>query len=82
MSTTDDTTNTNTSEEPSKKRGRGRPRTAGKVRIVPLPHAEPDPRKLGRAFLALVLHQAAQSEAPIVDTTTEKNDEEVADGNA
>lgn len=40
------------------KRGRGRPKTSNQVRIVPVPHQPPDARKLGRAFLALALHQA------------------------
>lgn len=43
------------------KRGRGRPQSSNRVRIVPIPHAEPDARKLGRAFLALALHQANQT---------------------
>lgn len=54
-------------------RGRGRPETANQLRIVPLPHANPDPQKLGRALLALALHQAAD-DAPEhvsdVDTTS------------
>jgi hypothetical protein len=45
------------------KRGRGRPPTSRDFRIVPIPHAKPDAKKLGRAFLALALHQAAQAEA-------------------
>ena len=40
--------------------GRGRPSTSGDVRILPIPHERPDARKLGRAFLALALHQAAR----------------------
>ena len=39
-------------------RGRGRPTTSVNVRIVPIPHEQPSARKLGRAFLALALHQA------------------------
>lgn len=38
---------------------RGRPTSANRVRIVAEHHAEPDARKLSRAFLALALHQAA-----------------------
>lgn len=60
--------------------GRGRPSASGKVRIVPIPHETPDARKLGRAFLALALHQAAQSTRPEahesrVATDTEGNRE-------
>lgn len=40
--------------------GRGRPATSHTVRIIPIPREHPDARKLGRAFLALALHQAAQ----------------------
>ena len=39
--------------------GRGRPVTTNNVRVVPIPHEQPDARKLGRAFLALARHQAA-----------------------
>lgn len=45
-------------------KGRGRPATSGNIRIVPVPHDQPDARKLGRAFLALALHQASQADAP------------------
>lgn len=38
--------------------GRGRPGTAHQLRVVPVPHSNPDPRKLGRALLALALHRA------------------------
>jgi len=41
------------------KRTRGRPGESNQVRIVPVPRPQPDVRKLGRAFLALALHQAA-----------------------
>lgn len=49
------------------KRGRGRPQSSDRVRIVPIPHAEPDARKLGRAFLALALHQANQNASAEAD---------------
>jgi hypothetical protein len=45
------------------KRGRGRPRTSRDFRIIPIPHANPDAKKLGRAFLALALLQAAADSA-------------------
>jgi hypothetical protein len=38
----------------------GRPVTSNRVWILPEPNEELDARKLGRAFLALALHQAAQ----------------------
>lgn len=44
-------------------KGRGRPTTAHQLRIVPVPHSNPDPRKLGRALLALALHQAQEDAA-------------------
>ena len=50
------------------KRGRGRPRTSTQVRIVPVPHKQPDVRKLGRALLALALHQAELEAAAQRDT--------------
>jgi len=40
------------------KRGRGRPQSSKNFRLVPVPHAKPDHRKLGKAFLALAIHQA------------------------
>lgn len=62
-----------------KKQTRGRPSTAGSVRIVPIPHEQPDPRKLGRAFLALALHQSSlEAEAqrtPTRPVEAEANDE-------
>lgn len=39
------------------KRGRGRPKSSKKFRLVPVPPSEPDYRKIGRAFLALAIHQ-------------------------
>lgn len=45
------------------KRSRGRPRRSNQVRIVPVPRPQPDVRKLGRAFLALALHQAEREAA-------------------
>lgn len=45
-----------------KKHRRGRPSSSTSFRIVPIPHAKPDVRKLGRAFLALAMHQAEPQE--------------------
>lgn len=45
-------------------RGRGRPTTSTNVRIVPILHEQPNARKLGRAFLALALHQADNNTKP------------------
>ncbi len=39
-------------------RGRGRPATSKDFRIVTVPHSKPNPRDLGRAFLALAIHRA------------------------
>jgi hypothetical protein len=39
------------------KRGRGRPRSSKNFRLVPVPHAKPDHRKVGQALLALAIHQ-------------------------
>ena len=63
--------------------GRGRPSTSGDVRIVPIPHEKPDARKLGRAFLALALHQAAQeASAQQEHPSTRREPEEVTDERA
>jgi len=53
------------------KRGRGRPQSSKNFRLVPVPHATPDHRKLGRAFLALAIHQA--------EPQAVAGDEEIAD---
>ena len=57
-------------------RRRGRPARSTDFTLVPIRHATPNPRKLGRAFLALAAHRA-QSQ---VDS--ESADEEVSDGAA
>jgi len=44
-------------------RGRGRPRQSDAFRVVPVPHTQVDPRKLGRAIVALVLHQREEQES-------------------
>lgn len=44
------------------KRGRGRPRSSKNFRLVAVPHAKPEHRKIGQALLALVLHQQEQAE--------------------
>lgn len=45
------------------KRGRGRPRSSTKFRLVAVPHAKPELRKIGQALLALAIHQQEQSDA-------------------
>lgn len=45
------------------KRGRGRPRSSKNFRLVPVPHAKPEHRKIGQALLALVIHQNEQAQA-------------------
>lgn len=52
-------------------RGRGRPVTSSGFRIVPVRHQHPDPRALGRAFLALALHNAQST--PTADTSDESD---------
>lgn len=47
-------------------RGRGRPAASKKFKLVPIPHAKPDHRKLGRAFLALAVHRAQETAGPDV----------------
>lgn len=39
-------------------RRRGRPAKSTTFQLVPVRHATPNPRKLGRAFLALAVHRA------------------------
>ena len=57
-------------------RGRGRPTTSTNVRIVPIPHEQPNARKLGHAFLALALHQADNNNAE----STHPTDSDAEDG--
>lgn len=38
-------------------RSRGRPARSMHFTLRPIPRAAPDPRKLGRAFLALAIHK-------------------------
>ena len=56
-------TNTNKPGSQPGKRGRGRPSTSGKFRVVPVPREQLDLAALGRAFLALALHETNQREA-------------------
>lgn len=39
-------------------RRRGRPALSTSFQLVPVRHATPNPRKLGRAFLALAVHRS------------------------
>lgn len=55
-------------------RGRGRPLAPRDVRIIPVRRSAPDARKIGRALLALALHQAAVPD----DGPTEEADDESA----
>jgi len=43
-------------------RGRGRPARSATFYLVPVRHATPNPRKLGRAFLALAVHHGELQE--------------------
>jgi hypothetical protein len=43
-------------DKPSRRRGR--PTRSTTFQLVPVRHATPNPRKLGRAFLALAIHRA------------------------
>lgn len=62
-----------TSKQPSVPgRGRGRPRQSDAFRIVPIPHPQVDPKRLGRAIVALALHQSETHRAP---KSTEAGDE-------
>ena len=45
------------------KRRRGRPTSSKSFRLVAVPHAKPEHRKIGQALLALVLHQNEQAQA-------------------
>lgn len=45
------------------KRGRGRPKSSKSFRLVPVPHAKPEHRKIGAALLALAIHQQELNEA-------------------
>lgn len=38
-------------------RGRGRPRSSDSFRVVPVPHRQIDPVRLGRVIVAIALHQ-------------------------
>lgn len=38
-------------------RGRGRPRSSDSFRVVPVPHSQIDPVRLGRVIVAIALHQ-------------------------
>lgn len=42
------------------RRGRGRPQSSKNFRLVPVPHATPQHRKVGKALLALALHLQEQ----------------------
>jgi hypothetical protein len=54
------------------KRGRGRPRSSKNFRLVAVPHAKPEHRKIGQALLALAVHQQEQADAT---TRKEAHDE-------
>jgi hypothetical protein len=56
---------------PAPKRGRGRPRSSKSFRLVPVPHAKPEHRKIGQALLALAIHQQEQAEAAGKDARDE-----------
>lgn len=45
------------------KRGPGRPRSSKSFRLIPVPHAKPEHRKIGQALLALAIHQQEQADA-------------------
>lgn len=45
------------------KRGQGRPKSSKSFRLVPVPHAKPEHRKIGAALLALAIHQQELDEA-------------------
>jgi hypothetical protein len=57
-------------------RHRGRPSTSKSFKLVPVPHNTPDAQKLGRAFLALVMHR----EDLLI--TTDVSIQEAGDGSA
>ena len=54
-------------------RRRGRPARSTTFQLVPVRHATPNPRKLGRAFLALAIHRA-ESQVDTEDTEGEVHD--------
>jgi hypothetical protein len=60
----------------NQKRRRGRPTGTKDFRLVAVPHAEPNPLKLGRAFLALAVHRAE----PQIDADPPQS--EAGDGSA
>lgn len=45
------------------KRGRGRPKSSKSFRLVAVPHAKPEYRKIGAALLALAIHQQQVADA-------------------
>lgn len=51
------------------KRGRGRPPASKKFKLVLVPRAALDHRKLGRAFLALAVHRAEKDVRSDVQAT-------------
>lgn len=59
------------SDKPSRRRGR--PARSMTFQLVPVRHATANPRKLGRAFLALAIHQA-ESQVNIENTEGEVHD--------
>jgi hypothetical protein len=59
------------SDTPSRRRGR--PARSTTFQLVPVRHATPDPRKLGRAFLALAIHQT-ESQVDIENVEGEVHD--------
>ena len=59
------------SDKPSRRRGR--PALSSTFQLVPVRHATPNPRKLGRAFLALAIHRA-EPQVNIENTEGEVND--------
>ena len=58
------------------KRRRGRPTKSTSFKLVPVRNATPNAQKLGRAFLALAVHQAD------LQVDTQLVDEEAQDGTA
>lgn len=57
------------------RRGRGRPQSSKSFRLVPVPHATPQHRKVGKALLALALHLQERPDQPDVDQREEGRDE-------
>lgn len=60
----------------SSNRRRGRPARSTTFQLVPVRHATPNPRKFGRAFLALAVHRAE------LEVDFEIADEEARNGTA